>query len=203
MGIEEGDGGTPKEFSLSPEEVEDLRRVALEPMSLVDIVRTEYDPPVSPSDLEVELSEGSAIAVTNDDGNIIRIVRYAGEEAEQKRAAEELEVREVAVARVFRRLDGQLLPDPDSYARELQVDSETSTSRIFWTPDNEEFEKTGMWTSRMIVDGAASKTCMKMDPDQDLSEGAVVSLSTDGSKGCQESIEEALERIRGIYPETA
>lgn len=94
-----------------------------------------------------------------------------------------------------------MFPDPKIYAEVLDQEFEENTSRVFWMPDNVEYGETGKWTSRAIIDGQPTEIVMQMDPDQDLAEGAEVTLSTGGIINRVEPIEDALERISRLYPE--
>ncbi len=110
--------------------------------------------------------------------------------------------RKAAVIAVFRRFDGELFPDPDTYEQELNVDRESYKGRVFWMPDNDAFESTGLWTSEAIIDGEPVDIVMTMDPDQALEEGAVVCLASPrNGLDVEVSIEEALEIVSAIYPE--
>ncbi len=123
-------------------------------------------------------------------------------EREARETRERKVHREAVILGVFRRIDGELFPGPEEYEETLEADRTTNERRVFWEPDNEAFEETGMWTSRAIIDGEPSLIVITMGPNQDFDLGAEVTLETGGLVSRTESIEKALERIDRLYPES-
>lgn len=69
------------EKNLSPDDIREIVEQMRSPLKLSDFKRTEFDPPISQAEANEKLAERPGIAITNDDGDVIRIVQRTAEDS--------------------------------------------------------------------------------------------------------------------------